>query len=136
MLFFSFVALNGTNIFYLPIACFLIMIVSDTLVSIVGKKFGKKKIIIKWNNTERKVIGSMTLFITAFILSYFSYFIFGYLIQINQVIINPFQVFLFSILTAFTATLIELLSPSTYDDLTVPILTTLIMFIFSTVLLV
>lgn len=130
MLFFSFVALAGTNIFYIPIAGILIMIVSDTLASIIGKKYGKKKIIIKWTNTERTVIGSMTLFITAFILSYFSYLIFGYLIQTSQVTIDLFQVFLFSLLTAFIATIVELLSPSTYDDLTVPIITTLIMFLF------
>ncbi len=128
MLFFSIFAPTR---FYFPISGILIMIVSDTLASVVGKKYGKIKIKIKWTHTERTIIGSLTLFLTAFIVSFFAYLIFGTVIPTSQQVIDLPQVIIFSFLTSIIATITELLSPSTYDDLTVPIFTTLIIFLLS-----
>lgn len=132
MLFFSIFA---PTMFYLPISGILIMIISDTLASVVGKKYGKIKIKIKWTHTERTIIGSLTLFLTAFFLSFFSYLLFGVIIPTSQQVINIAQVIIFSFLTSIVATITELLSPSTYDDLTVPIITTLIIFLLSSILI-
>ena len=129
MLVFSIIALIfKLNQFYFPISGILIMVISDTLASLVGKKYGKIKIKLKWTHTERTIIGSMTLFVSAFILSFFSYILFGYY---YQEILTYDLVFVFSILTSVVATITELLSPSTYDDLTVPIITTIIIFVLS-----
>lgn len=132
MLFFSIFA---PTMFYFPISGILIMIISDTLASVVGKKYGKIKIKIKWTHTERTIIGSLTLFLTAFFLSFFSYLLFGVIIPTSQQVINIAQVIIFSFLTSIVATITELLSPSTYDDLTVPIITTLIIFLLSSILI-
>jgi len=126
---FSLIALMfNLNRFYFPISGILIMIISDTLASMVGKKYGKIKIKLKWTHTERTIIGSMTLFVSAFILSFFSYILIGYYYQET---ITLYQVFLFSILTSVVATFTEIISPSTYDDLTVPIFTTITIFLLS-----
>ncbi len=131
MLVFSIIATFGLKLFYFPIAGILIMIVSDTLASVIGKRYGRIKIKLKWTNTERTIIGSLTLFASAFALSYLSYWLFGFVLIMDQVTITIEEVLIFSLLTSVIATITELLSPSTYDDLTVPILTTIVIFIFS-----
>ncbi len=110
---------------YLPIAGILIMIISDTLASVVGKKYGKIKINFSWTGTTRSLEGSLVFLVTAFLLSFFSFYVFGFLDKTLSIE----SVFLYSVVTAIVSTLIELVSPSTWDDLTVPIFSTLVMWI-------
>ncbi|MBN1801175.1 MAG: hypothetical protein JW891_06680 [Candidatus Lokiarchaeota archaeon] len=110
---------------YLPIAGILIMIISDTLASVVGKKYGKIKINLSWTGTTRSLEGSLVFMATAFLLAYFSFYVFGFLYRALSIEV----VFLYSIVTAIVSTVIELVSPSTWDDLTVPIISTLVMWI-------
>ena len=116
---------------YFPIAGILIMIISDTLASIFGKKYGKHNINLKYTGTIRTLEGSLVFFISAFILCFGTFFIFGYLPCDTQITLGLDLVILYSIITSVLATLIELISPSTYDDLTVPISTTLIIWLLA-----
>ncbi|MBD3195517.1 MAG: hypothetical protein GF317_10705 [Candidatus Lokiarchaeota archaeon] len=116
---------------YFPIAGILIMIISDTLASILGKKYGKREIHLSWTGSVRTLEGSLTFFITAFILCFGTFWLFGYMNYDTQLHLSIEMVLLYSLLTSFTSTLIELISPSTYDDLTVPLATTLIIFLLS-----
>ncbi|TFF99427.1 MAG: hypothetical protein EU541_04960 [Promethearchaeota archaeon] len=114
---------------YFAIAGILIMIVSDTLASLFGKKYGKHPINISWTKTTRSAEGSLMLFVSAFILCFGAFLIYGYLDFGTQLHLNIVQVIIYSLLTSVIATVIELISPSTWDDLTIPIATTLTIFL-------
>lgn len=116
---------------YFPIAGILLMIISDTLASIIGKKYGKIKIKIPWVDSTRTLEGSLTFLGSGFILCMISFNLFGVMNPITQIPITFGYAILLSLITSALATVIELISPSTWDDLTVPILTTLIIFLLT-----
>lgn len=115
---------------YFPIAGILLMIISDTLASLVGKNYGKLSLKLPWTG-PRTVEGSTTFFISAFLLCLFSFWFFGFNDVDSQVTLTMQEVILFSLLTSGIATGIELISPSTWDDLTVPIASTFLIFILT-----
>ncbi|MFX1493967.1 MAG: diacylglycerol/polyprenol kinase family protein [Promethearchaeota archaeon] len=116
---------------YFPIAGILLMIISDTLASVVGKRFGKIKIKIPWINSTRTLEGSLTFFVSGFIICFIAFAVLGVTNPITQVHISIEFALILSIITSALATIIEVFSPSTWDDLTVPILTTLIIFLLT-----
>jgi len=116
---------------YFPIAGILLMIISDTLASVIGKKYGKIKIKLPWPNTTRTLEGSLTFFVSGFILCFIAFMFLGVTNPITQIHISLEAALLYSLITSILATIIELISPSTYDDLTVPILTSLIIFLIT-----
>jgi dolichol kinase len=117
--------------FYFPIAGVLIMIVADTLASVIGKRWGKIGISLPWTNSKRTLEGSLTFFITAFLLCFLSFFLFGLLIPSFQEPLALPTILMYSLITSAMATIIELISPSTFDDLTVPIGSTLIIYLLT-----
>ena len=117
---------------YIAISGILIMIISDTLASVVGKKYGKTKINISWTGTTRSLEGSLVFFITALLLSFCSLFLFGFL----PGMLNLATVIIDSLIIALIGTIVELLSPSTWDDLTVPLITSLLFFILVNFILI
>ncbi len=117
--------------FYFPIAGVLIMIVADTLASVIGKRWGKISLSLSWTNSERTLEGSLTFFISAFILCFLSFFLFGLLIPTFQEPLALPTVLIYSLITSTIATIIELISPSTFDDLSVPIGSTLIIYLLT-----
>ncbi|MFW9822627.1 MAG: diacylglycerol/polyprenol kinase family protein [Candidatus Thorarchaeota archaeon] len=116
--------------FYFPIAGVLIMIISDTLASVIGKRWGKIHIELPWTNSKRTLEGSLTFFITALILCFLSFFLFGLLIPVQEPL-SLITILIYSLITSGIATIIELISPSTYDDLTVPLGSTLIIYLLT-----
>jgi len=116
---------------YFPIAGILIMIISDTLASMVGKRIGKMKIKVPWVRTERTLEGSLTFFVSALILCFLSFYTFGLVSPNSQQQLSFETIIFYSFITAALGTVIELLSPSTWDDLTVPIATTFIIFLLT-----
>ncbi len=124
-------AIFAPDQFYFPIAGVLIMIVSDTLASVIGKRWGKIGLSLPWTNSKRTLEGSSTFFVTAFILCFLSFFLFGLLIPSFQEPLSFPTILIYSLITSAVATIIELISPSTYDDLTVPIGSTLIIYLLT-----
>lgn len=116
---------------YFPIAGIMLMIISDTLASIIGKRFGKIKIKIPWINSTRTLEGSLTFFVTGFIICFIAFTVLGVTNPITQVHLSVESALILSLITSALATIIELFSPSTWDDLTVPVLTTLIIFLLT-----
>lgn len=117
--------------FYFPIAGVLIMIVADTLASVIGKRWGKISLCLSWTNSKRTLEGSLTFFATAYILCFLSFFLFGSLIPALQ---EPLSIpinLIYSLITSAIATVIELVTPSTYDDLTVPLGSTIIIYLLT-----
>ncbi|MFX1552550.1 MAG: diacylglycerol/polyprenol kinase family protein [Promethearchaeota archaeon] len=117
--------------FYFPIAGVLLMIVADTLASVIGKRWGKIGISLPWTNSKRTLEGSLTFFITAFLLCFLSFFLFGTLIPSLQTPLPLITIIIYSLITSAIAMIIELISPSTYYDLTVPIGSTLIIYLLT-----
>lgn len=116
---------------YFPICGILIMIISDTFASVVGKKYGKIKLAIGYTGSERTLEGSLTFFVSAFMLCFAAFSFFGLLNPINQHALTFKTVISYSFITSGAGTIIELLSPSTLDDLTVPIATTMVIYLLS-----
>lgn len=125
--------LTGENRFYYAIAAALVMIISDTLAAIIGKRYGTHKVTFARFNTTRSLEGSMTFLISAWIVCFSSYALFGHLIPGYSNVLEWGQIFVLTTVTAVFATLVELFSPSTWDDLTVPIVTVLLMVLFAIV---
>lgn len=113
---------------YFPICGILIMIISDTFASLVGKKYGRIKIALAYTGSKRTLEGSFTFFISAFILCFSAFYYFGLLNPVNQKLLTINLVFTYAVITALAGTLVELFSPSTLDDLTVPIATTMVIY--------
>ena len=117
--------------FYFAIAGSLIMIIADTLASVIGKRWGKVNLSLKWTNSKRTLEGSLTFFGTAFLLCFLSFFLFGFLIPAIQEPLSFDTILIYSLITSLIATIIELISPSTFDDLTVPLGSTLIIYLLT-----
>jgi len=124
-------AIFAPDQFYFPIAGVLIMIVADTLASVIGKRWGKISLSLPWTNSKRTLEGSLTFFVTAFLVCSLSFFLFGTLIPTFQEPLPFITILIYSLITSAIATIIELISPSTYDDLTVPIGSTIIIYLLT-----
>lgn len=116
---------------YFPVAGILLMIISDTLASVIGKRYGKISIKLPWTNSKRTLEGSLTFLISGFILCFTAFTLLGVANPITQEHISLESALILSLITSVLATLVELVSPSTWDDLTVPILTTLIIYLLA-----
>ncbi|TFG03986.1 MAG: hypothetical protein EU542_00295 [Promethearchaeota archaeon] len=116
---------------YFPVAGILLMIISDTLASVIGKRYGKISIKLPWTNSHRTLEGSLVFLISGFILCFIAFTLLGVTNPITQEHISLETALIFSLVTSLLATLVELFSPSTWDDLTVPILSTLIIFLLT-----
>jgi len=116
---------------YFPICGILIMIVSDTFASVIGKKYGSIRLSLAYTGSQRTLEGSLTFFVSAFLLCFSAFYFFGLFNPISQRVLTIDLVVAYSLITALAGTLIELLSPSTLDDLTVPIATTMVIFSLS-----
>lgn len=116
---------------YFPICGILIMIVSDSLAPIVGKKYGKVQISLAYTGSQRTLEGSLTFLVSAFILCFGAFYYFGLANTVSQKTLTIELIFAYSLITASVGTLIELFSPSTWDDLTVPIATTIVIYVLA-----
>lgn len=118
---------------YFPICGILIMIISDTFASLIGKKYGKINISLSYTGSKRTLEGSIVFFVTAFILCFSAFYFYGLITVNHQQELTLRLVFAYSFVTGFTGTVVELLSPSTYDDLTVPVATTMVIYVLALV---
>jgi dolichol kinase len=116
---------------YFPIAGILLMIISDTLASIIGKKYGKRKINLPWVNTTRSLEGSIAFFVSGFLLCFIAFTFLGVTNPLTQIHLTLESALLYSLITSALATIVELISPSTWDDLTIPIATSVIVFLLT-----
>lgn len=119
------------NQLYFPIAGILLMIISDTLASVVGKRYGKRKIKLPWIKATRSLEGSLAFFISGFFLCLFAFTFLGVSNPITQIHLTFEIALLYSLITSALAMIVELISPSTWDDLTIPIATVVIVFLLT-----
>ena len=98
----------------IAITSLFIVSISDTCAAIYGQKYGKIKLF--YNKTLE---GSYAFFISSIFLMYF-------LLTFGVVNINLIFLFIISL----TATIVESLTPTKLDNMSVPIFVSLTMFIF------
>jgi phytol kinase len=104
LIFFSII--TGNNV--IPLASALVLIISDPLAALVGKRYGKNVFLILGNN--RTVEGSLAMLLS------------------NSIIISLFFGFgVKAIAISFIITIIELISPSKIDDFTLPLSASLLL---------
>jgi phytol kinase len=120
--------------YYFPIASILIMMFSDTAASIVGRRYGKHHIYVPWVGNKRTLEGTMTFFVTALAISLLSFSVFGRLFPGNSLILTFPQILLLSVVLSAISALLELVSPSKFDDLIVPLGSTLLISLFAILL--
>ena len=90
----------------------------DGFAAIIGGKYGKNKFEILGN--EKSVEGSLAMFFFSFIVS---------LVILS--IFNPMNAILFSLILALVSTILEAFSPYGFDNLTVPLGTSLVYYLLS-----
>ncbi|TFH28331.1 MAG: hypothetical protein E4G98_05430 [Promethearchaeota archaeon] len=120
--------------YFFPITSILIMMFADSAAAIVGRKYGTHHITIPWVGSKRTVEGSLTFLLVALILSFLSFGFFGYILPGNSMILNLEQIFIFSVSLSLISTGLELLSPSKYDDLIIPLGSTLLISLLAIIL--
>ncbi len=112
---------NAVQYFYFPASSIMVMMISDTAAAWVGRKWGKHKIDLKYTKTVRTIEGSLTMFVTAFILSFLGFSFFGQWFPDSNQQMEYSWIAILSLILALNSTIVEIFSPSNIDDLTVPI---------------
>lgn len=109
---FSFGVINKP---YIGLIGTLILGYGDGIASIIGEKFGKTKIY-----KNKSYIGSLTMFIISFFTTF-----------ILLTLFNPINKFFYSLIIAFSATIIEIFSSQGTDNLTVPLTSSLLYYLLT-----
>lgn len=114
----SLITFKNTNYSYIGALGILTMGYGDGFSAVIGKKYGRKKFEVF--GSKKSLIGSMTMFIATFIVSYIILSIF-----------NPTSKLFYSFILAFSATLLELFTPKGFDNLSVPLGTSMIYYVLA-----
>jgi len=110
-------------------AAIMAMTVGDAFASLIGKRIGKHKYTILKHT--RSFEGSAAMFITGFIAIYLTLSLLpGSAMSPNSIVFSQSQLFTGSIIATITATAAESVSPRGTDNLFVPLLSALVMFLF------
>lgn len=109
------------NYFFFPAASIMVMMISDTAASWVGRRYGKHKITLKYTRTTRSLEGSIAMLASAFALSLFSFTFFGYWFPGNSNEMTFAWIVILASLVAVVSMFMEIISPSNIDDFLVPI---------------
>lgn len=121
--------LLAPDLYYFPIAAILIMIIADTGASVFGKKFGKHIINIKFIQSKRTVEGSLFFFILAFLCALFAYLFIGVFFPGFSHPLETRTALFLSFMTALISMSLEIISPGKWDDMIVPIGTSILVYL-------
>jgi phytol kinase len=113
-----------TDFFIFPAIALTAMYLGDGLAPIIGTKYGKHQYTI--GKSTRSIEGSLVVFIASILGSLFCFVFFDWFATGGIQTYNLFQIITFSFVCGITATIIEGISPSGADNITVPLLTTII----------
>ena len=112
----SLITFKNIEFSYIGALGILIMGYGDGFAAIIGVKYGKHKFKVLGNNKSFE--GSLAMFLFSFIVALSILFIF-----------NPVNMILYSLILAVVATILELFSPYGFDNLTVPLGTSLLYYL-------
>jgi phytol kinase len=115
-----------TQFFILPAMALTAMYLGDGLAPIIGAKYGKHRYTI--GNSTRSIEGSLVVFLASVLGALFCFFFFDWFASGGAPTYNSFQMTILALVCGTAATFIEGISPSGADNITVPLLTTVIIF--------
>lgn len=114
---------------YYVIASLMVMIYADTAASIVGVRYGKTKIYIPWVGSKRSLEGSFAFFVIGILVSFITYYFVGVIFPGSGLPLSLTEVYVLTFVTSLLGTCLELISPSKWDDLLIPLGVTLGLFL-------
>lgn len=86
----------------------LILGYGDGITAIVGKKFGKKKVF-----NDKSLVGTLTMFVVSAIVTT--------LVLVFGTSLSALNVFLFALIISIVASVVELITPKGFDNLSIPL---------------
>lgn len=123
---------NLIPFFVIPALGLTAMYLGDGIAPIIGAKYGKHKYTIR--NATRSLEGSISVFIGSLLGAWVCWLFLDVFATGGMPVFNAAQIAILSVICAISATLIEAISPPGFDNLTVPLLTTLIVFLSAIVM--
>lgn len=113
---FAFISFVAWEIFgkqYMAVASILMWGIGDAFAALIGIPFGKHKIVLKHLKVNKSWEGSIAMLISSLVCGFLILYYMGGLSFLNSL--------LMSLVSAIVGTFVELISPSEYDTVTVPI---------------
>lgn len=117
LLLLALITFKNSEFSYIGALGILIMGYGDGFAAIIGIKYGKHKFKVLGNS--KSLEGSLAMFLFSFMVSLLILYIF-----------NPINMILFSLILALIGTILEAFSPYGLDNLTVPLGTSLLYYLF------
>ncbi|MFW9830304.1 MAG: diacylglycerol/polyprenol kinase family protein, partial [Candidatus Thorarchaeota archaeon] len=114
-------------LFIIPALGLTAMYLGDGIAPIIGAKIGKHRYTI--GKSTRSLEGSLSVFIASFCGAWLSWLFLDFFASGGTPIFNVIQIGMLGIICASSATIIEGISPAGVDNITVPLLTALIVFL-------
>ncbi len=105
------------------------MYLGDGVAPIIGSRFGKHRYTI--GTATRSIEGSIAVFIGSMAGTWVCWLFLDVFAKSGVAIFAITQIVIFSVICAISATIIESLSPAGFDNISVPVLTTLILFLLA-----
>ena len=113
----------------IAVAAVMAMTLGDGFAAVVGQKWGRG--IYKIFGATRSLTGTTAMFVFSFVGIFLSlYFIPGTNLSPNSAVLSLQTALLFSFITALAASVVEAFSPAGTNNLTVPLLAGLVLFLF------
>ncbi|MBN1560097.1 phosphatidate cytidylyltransferase [candidate division KSB1 bacterium] len=112
----------------LAIAATMAMTLGDAFAALLGGRFGKK--VFHFFGNTKTLFGSVTMFFSSFVAIFFTLrYVPGSSLSPASAVLSTQLVFLYSLYSSLVATMAEALSPQGTDNLTVPLLTGLLLYL-------
>ena len=102
------------------------MMYADSKAAVIGRRYGKHIIKVPFIHNNRTVEGSTAFFVTALICCFPTFLIIGQLYPGFSTPLTFANVLEFTFIMSAVSMLLELISPSKYDDLIMPLGSTLV----------
>jgi dolichol kinase len=120
--------------FFFPAASIMVMMIADTAASYFGRRYGKHKITMKYTKTTRSVEGCLAMLASGFGLSLFAFAFFGSWFPGNDHNMSLAWIVILAGLVAVVSMVMEIISPSDWDDFVVPIAGCFVSFLLTVLL--
>ncbi|MGD9396370.1 MAG: hypothetical protein PVJ05_08090 [Candidatus Thorarchaeota archaeon] len=123
------------ELYFIAGAAIHIMMFGDGMSAPIGMKYGHNSTRVIFGS-NRSIPGTLSVFIFGFFGSLLAFWWFGIFSLIDPVFVTGgnvlwFELIVLALVGAITATIVELVSPKGTDNITLPLITCLVMFLFA-----
>ncbi|MFX1559542.1 MAG: diacylglycerol/polyprenol kinase family protein [Promethearchaeota archaeon] len=123
------------ELYFVPGAAIQIMMFGDGMSAPIGMKYGRNSTRVIFGS-NRSIPGTLSVFIFGFLGALLAFWWFGIVSLIDPIFITGgnilwFEMIVLALVGAITATLVELISPKGTDNITLPLITCLVIFLFA-----